>query len=184
MAVTFCVNITIDKGIDDKEINKGVNDKRVNEIINRSEENKKNKEIINVKELSNKFSGTDNPFFTLLQQIISAPIGDRKGEIDETGKLLEELFEKTYEDNEMVKEIMDAKARGLQKLPTALTKKGIRLSIRDLKIKNEQLYMKNRMYVLENKPLQLFLLQQHHDPPIHGHPGYKAMYQKIQKRYF
>ena len=40
------------------------------------------------------------------------------------------------------------------------------------------------MYVPENKPLQLFLLQQHHNPSIHGHPEYKAMYQKIQTNYF
>ena len=49
----------------------------------------------------------------------------------------------------------------------------------DLKIKNKQFYVKNRMYISENKPLQLFLLQQYHDSPIYGHPGYKAMYWKI-----
>ena len=41
------------------------------------------------------------------------------------------------------------------------------------------------MYIPENKALQLhLLLQQHHNPPIHGHPDYKAMYQKIQANYF
>ena len=54
----------------------------------------------------------------------------------------------------------------------------------DLKIKSKQFYVKNKMYVLENKSLQLVLLQQHHNPPIHSHPGYKAMYQKIQANYF
>ena len=34
---------------------------------------------------------------------------------------------------------MDVKTRGLRKLPTALTKKGIVLLIEDLKIKNQQL---------------------------------------------
>ena len=99
-------------------------------------------------------------------------------------KLLEDLFEKAYEDNKVVKEIIDTKARGLRKLPKALTKKGIVLSIGDLKIESERFYVKNRMYVPENKPLQLFLLQQHYDPSIHSHPGYKAMYQKIQANYF
>ena len=84
----------------------------------------------------------------------------------------------------MVKEIINVKARGLQKLPTVLNKKDIRLSIRDLKIKSKQLYVKNRMYVPENKSLQLFLLQQHHNSLIHGHLKYKAMYWKIQERYF
>ena len=97
--------------------------------------------------------------------------------------MLEKLFKKAYKNNEVVKEIIDTKTHSLWKLLTALTKKSIVLSMRDLKIKSKQLYVKNRIYVLEYKLLQQFLLQQHHDLPIHGHPGYKAMYQKIQKRY-
>ena len=53
-----------------------------------------------------------------------------------------------------------------------------------MKIKNEQLYVKNRMYVPENEVLQLHLLQQHHNSSIHGHPGYKAIYRMIQVNYF
>ena len=96
--------------------------------------NEENKEIINVKEFSDKFS--DYSFSTPLQQIIPVPIRDGEGEIDKIKeKWLEKLFEKTYKDNEVVKEIINAKARGLWKLPTALTKKNIVLSIKDLKIK-------------------------------------------------
>ena len=168
LTVTFCVNTAI---------NKNVNDKGVNEIVDGNEENK---EIIDIKEFSDKFS--DNSFSTLLQQIIPASIKDREDEIDKTKKKsLQELFKKGYE---VIKEIIDAKARGLWKLPTALTKKGIRLSMGDLKIKSKQLYIKNRIYVPENKPLQLFLLQQHHNPSIYGYLEYKTIYQKIQERYF
>ena len=140
----------------DETIDKAI-DKGVNETVDRNEKNKK---IINVEEFFDKFSGTDNLFSTPSQQIISVPIGDRKDEIDEIGKSLEELFEKGYEDDEMVKEIMDAKAHDLWKLLTALTKKSIILSIGDLKIgENGQLYVKNKMYVPENEILQLYLLQ-------------------------
>ena len=178
--VAFCVN-TADKT--DKTINKTINN-AVNEGVDESvKRNEENEEIIDVKKFSNKFS--NHPFSTPLQQIISAPIEDREGEINETKrKSLEKFFEKACKDNEVVKEIIDAKARGLRKLPTTLIKKDIRLSMSDLKIKSERLYIKNRMYVSENKPLQLFLLQQHHNPPIHGHSGYKAIYRKIQERYF
>ena len=163
LTVMFCINTVIDKSVDDKG---------VDEIVDR---NKENKEIIDIKEFSNEFS--DNLFSTPLQQIMIISIGDGEDEIDKTKeKLLKELFEKVYKDNNVVKEIMDAKAPGLWKLPTALTKKDIRLSIRDLKVKSKQLYVKNRMYVPENKFLQLFLLQQHYNPPIHGHSKYKAMY--------
>ena len=114
----------------------------------------------------------------------SASIGDEEDKIDETGKLLEELFKKAYKDNKVVKKIMDAKACGLWKLPIALIKKSIVLSMENLKIKNKQLYMKNRIYVSENEVLQLHLLQQHNNSPIHGHLGYKVLYQKIQTNYF
>ena len=143
LTVKFCVNTAIDKG--------------VNENVDR---NKKDKEIIDVKEFFDKFSETNNLFSTSLQQIISVPIRDREDEIDRTGKLLEELFDKAYKDNEVVKKIIDAKAYGFQKLLTALTKKGIVLSMGDIKIgENSCFYVKNRMYVSENKLLQLFLLQ-------------------------
>ena len=111
LAVVFCVNTAINEGANDKSANdKGVDDKGVDEIVDKNKENKK---IINVKEFSDKFSGTNNFFSTPSQQIISEPIGDKENEIDETGKLLEELFEKAYKNNEIVKKIINAKARDL-----------------------------------------------------------------------
>ena len=80
--------------------------------MDENEENNENKEIIDIKEFFNKFSRTDNPLSTPSQQIISIPIGDREGEIDDTEKSLEKLFKKAYKDNEVIKEIMDAKTRG------------------------------------------------------------------------
>ena len=143
MAVTFYVNTAIKESL--------------NETVDANEENK---EIINVEEFSDKFFDkfSNHLFSTFLQQIIPVPIGDGEDEIDKMGKLLEELFEKAYKDNEVVKEIIDAKAHSLRKLPTALTKKSIVLSMKDLKIKSKQLYMKNKIYVPENKALQLHLL--------------------------
>ena len=166
LAVTFCVNTTIKEG--------------VNETVNANEENE---EIIDVEKFSDEFS--DHFFSTLLQQIIPKPFGNGEGETDKTkGKSLEKLFEKAYKDDKVIKEIINAKACGFWKLPKALTKRGIVLSMGDLKIESEQLYMKNRMYISENEVLQLHLLQQHHNSPIHGHPKYKAIYQKIQTNYF
>ena len=40
------------------------------------------------------------------------------------------------------------------------------------------------MYVPNNKNLQLFLLQQHHDTPTQGHPGFKTMLKKLQENWF
>ena len=124
LAVIFCVNTAIGKSVDDES---------VNEIVDKNEENK---EIINVEEFSNKFS--NHSFLIPLQQIIYKPIKNGESETDKTEeKSLEELFKKIYKDNKVVKEIIDAKAHGLRKLSTALTKKSIVQSIRNLKIKNK-----------------------------------------------
>ena len=40
------------------------------------------------------------------------------------------------------------------------------------------------MYVPNDKNLQLFLLQQHHNPLTQGHPGFKAMHRKLQENWF
>ena len=149
--------------------------KAIDNVIDKTVNGNKNKEIINVKEFFKEFS--DTLFFTSLQQIIPKPIGDGEGETNETRKLLEKLFKKAYKDN-VIKEIMNAKAYSFRKLPKALIKKDIILSMRDL-IKSKQFYVKNKIYVPENEVLQLYLLQQYHNSPIHSHPGYKAMYQKI-----
>ena len=132
LTVTFCVNIAINKSVDDEG---------VDAIVDANEENK---EIIDVKEFFDEFS--DHFFSNLLQQIIPKPSGDGKGETDKTkGKLLEKLFKKAYKDNDVVKDLIDAKVRGFRKLSIVLTKKDIRLSMRDLKIKSKQLYVENRM---------------------------------------
>ena len=104
-----------------KIINKAIDNAVDKDVDKTVEGNEENKEIIDVKEFSDKFS--DHFFSTSLQQIISAPIGDGEDENDKTKKLLEDLFKKAYKDNKVVKKIIDAKACNLQKLPTALTKK-------------------------------------------------------------
>ena len=49
---------------------------------------------------------------------------------------------------------------------------------------SKRLYLRRRMYVPSNENLHLFLLQQHHDPPAHGHPGFKSMLRKLQENWF
>ena len=78
-----------------------------------------------------------------------------------------------------------AKQRGQQKLPVKLTKQGIKLSMGDLTISknigNKKLLVQRRMYVPENQKLQPFLLPQHHNPASQSHPGYKAIFQKLEE---
>ena len=93
------------------------------------------------------------------------------------------LLDKAYQSNEIVKTIIKAKQKDLQKLPADLTKQGIKLAMGDLTLqgsgRSTRLYVKGKMLVPNDENLKLFLLQQHHNPAIQGHPGYKAMLWKL-----
>ena len=99
-------------------------------------------------------------------------------------KTLEELIEEAYEKDETVQDIIAAKKKELRKLPLNLIKRGIKLAMGDLKLENDKLYVKGRLYVPDHESLQLHLLQKHHEPPLQGHPGYKSMYQIMRENYF
>ena len=98
-----------------------------------------------------------------------------------TKNSLDDLLEHAYRVDKVVNSIITAKQAGLQKLPADLVKKGIKLAMGDLTLgdsgyeSSTRLYVKSRMYAPDDENLRLFLLQQHHDPPTQGHPGYKAM---------
>ena len=100
---------------------------------------------------------------------------------------MEDLLDIAYQSNE-VKSIIAAKQAGLRKLPAKIAKQGIKLAMEDLTLEGSgrsmKLYVKSKMYVLDDKNLKLFLLQQHHDPPMQGYPGYKAMLQKLLENWY
>ena len=50
--------------------------------------------------------------------------------------------------------------------------------------RSTRLYVKGKMYVPDEEKLRLFFLQQHHDPPIQGHPGYKSMLRKMLENWY
>ena len=102
----------------------------------------------------------------------------------ESGQSLEELLKKAYEKDEIVKEIIKAKQDNLRKLPEKILKMGFRIAMGDLEIKNTQLWYKKRLWIPDCDDLKLYLLRNHHDPPIHGHPGYRGMYAKLLENYF
>ena len=83
--------------------------------------------------------------------------------IDETEssvtKTLEELIEEAYEKDETVQDIVAAKRKELRKLPLNLIKSGIKLAMGDLKLENDKLYVKGRLYVPDYEPLQLHFIK-------------------------
>ena len=79
--------------------------------------------------------------------------------------------------------IMTTKVDDLQKLPSKILKK-VKLSMEDFRIDRDKLYIKRRLYILENNELKVCVLRQHHNSPEQGYPGHKTMFRSIQNRYF
>ena len=145
-------------------------------------EGEKDEDIVDVRDYINKNLHQHlNPQHNLEQSFSSTKMA--KSRIKNS---LEDLLDKAYQDN-IVNSIIDAKRQGLRKLSANLTKRGIKFAIGDLTLRNSgrggsvRLYIKSRMYVPNDNSLKLFLLQQHHDLPAQGHPGYKTMLWKLLK---
>ena len=147
--------------------------------------------IVDVRDYINQNSHQHSEFEQILEQGSSSTkmAGSRiKSAGSRIENLLEKLLEKTYQNGKILNNIIAAKQAGLRKLPAEITKEGIKLAMGDLTLKSSgrstRLYVKGKMYVPNDKKLKLFLLQQHHDPPIQGHPGYKAMLWKLLENWY
>ena len=114
-----------------------------------------------------------------LEQILEQSSSSTKMAGSKIKNSLEDLLDKSYQKDEIVNSIIAAKQSGLWKLPADLAKQGIKLAMGDLTFagsgRSTRLYVRGKMYVPNEEKLQLFLLQQHHNPPTQGHPEYKAI---------
>lgn len=112
------------------------------------------------------------------------PIECRDENVEEALESTKELIDKAYMDDVTLKEIQNAKERGDRKLPNVLLKKGIKASMGDIEVQEGRIYHKKRLWIPDSEELQLHLLRKHHDPPMQGHPGYRAMYANMSENYY
>ena len=99
---------------------------------------------------------------------------------EETDRLIKEA----YQNDDLIREIFEAKRTKVRKLPHKLLKKGVKLAIEDLQIQNDRIYYKTRLLIPQSDELKLHLLRKHHDTPMQGHPGYRAMHAKLLENYY
>ena len=134
-----------------------------------------NKNIVDVRD----YIGLDLHQHSKLEQNLEQDSSSTKIAGSRIENSLEDLLDIAYQNDEVLNSIIAAKRAGLRKLPAKITKQGIKLAMRDLTLQSSErstrLYIKSKMYVPNDKKLKLFLLQQHHDSPLQGHPGHKAM---------
>ena len=78
-------------------------------------------------------------------------------------KSLENLLQNAYQQDKVMNSIIAAKKQGFQKLSAELTKQNIKLAMGDLVVERngatKRLYVKSKIYIPNDKNLQLFLLQ-------------------------
>ena len=163
-------------------INDGIN--AIDDVVNELAEEDIDENIVNVEDYVK-----DHKRLQLFSKNFNAPEqGFSNAKINSNIQhSLNELLQSTYQKNKVVNSLIAAKQHDQQKLPIKLTKRGIKLSMENLTIsenKPKRLYMKGKIYVPKSKKLQLFLLQQYHNPASQSYLGYKAMFQKLQENWF
>ena len=103
---------------------------------------------------------------------------------EENTETMEVLLERAYEADEVAQDIMESKRKELRKLPNHLIRKGFKCAMGDIRVIDNRLYINSKLYIPELPALRVRILKEHHDPPLQGHPGYKAMYKKMTGNYF
>ena len=178
-AVIFCANTTANDVVD--ELASEVDEVDEIDKVDVDSEVDENENIVDVKD----YTGLDLRQYTSEEQNSELSSFSTKMARSRIKNSLEDLLDKAYQSDGVLSSIIAAKQAGLRKLPSNLTKQGIKLAMRDLTLENTgreesvRLYVKRKMYVPSYERLKLFLLQQHHDPPTQGHPVYKAMLRKL-----
>ena len=95
---------------------------------------------------------------------------------------LQQALSQAYVNDEDLLNIMNHKTVGERRLPSSLVVKGYKISMSDMEVKNNQLYVYGKLYVPQNKELRDNLLKMHHEAA--GHAGTKGTYELLSRSYF
>ena len=185
LAVIFCANTTANNEGDNKtdDADSKVD---VDSEINVDNEVEKDEDIVDVRDYINQNLHQHSE----LEQNSEQNFSSTKMAGSRTKNSLEDLLDKTYQNDKVLDSIIAAKQAGFWKLPTEITKQGIKLPMGDPTLKNSgrrdsvRLYVKGKMYLPNDESLKLSLLQQHHKPPTQGHLGYKTMLRKLLENWY
>jgi hypothetical protein len=106
---------------------------------------------------------------------------------DESTKSEESLmtiFKNAFEEDDVLIKLRQAKLNENRKSSHQILKKRFKLFMRDLIIKDNLLYLKDRLVVLAFDSLRLRLLRRFHELLIEEHFEYKAMFHAMSSSYF
>jgi hypothetical protein len=97
---------------------------------------------------------------------------------------LENLITEAYANDELVQAMIKAVNKGLPQLPAPIRSQGVKLSMADLTVRDNQLWVNKRLYIPESNRLQQRIIETYHQPTTAGHPGWKGTYRKVILHYY
>jgi hypothetical protein len=97
---------------------------------------------------------------------------------------LEDLIRDAYANDELVQAIIKAVNEGLPWLPAAIRTQGVKLSMADLSVRDNRLWVNKRIYIPESQRLWHRIIETHHQLTTAGHPGRKGTYRRVILYYY
>lgn len=95
-----------------------------------------------------------------------------------------EMIEKVYQEDEIIKIIIKAKRDHDRKMSSKILKKRMKLILENIEIRENRVYYKSRLFILEFNDLKLHFLRKHHDFSLQSHSEYRNMHSKLLKNYY
>lgn len=117
------------------------------------------------------------PAFPMELPEVTGELGDTSGDLD-----LEEAFSKAYRNDGLLREAMRLKLDGERRLPQRFMNNGLKLSMADMEVRNERLYVFGKLYVPKDDNLRRTLVKIHHEAA--GHAGTAGSYALLFRHYF
>ena len=90
----------------------------------------------------------------------------------------------TYFENVTFQKIMQNKRDERKKIFSNITKNEVRLKLKNCQIKNELLYVKNKIYVFNDEMLHVSILSQIHDNSSKKHVDKTTTYDRLNRHYY
>ena len=119
---------------------------------------------------------------------LTAPPDDAAEELEEDQRNkprdLELLISNAYNNDQRMRDMIEAKQRGDRRLPMHIISSGIKLSMGDIDVRDDKIWLGERLFIPEDHELRRIILEMHHMIETAGHPSSKSMYRRLLRGYF
>src|ERR1700722_10448938 len=109
----------------------------------------------------------------------TTPLDNTAEELEEVqrnkARDLELLISNAYKNDQRMNDIMEAKQRGDRRLPMHVIASGIKLSMGDIEVRGDKVWLGEQLFIPEDHELRRMIFEMHHMVETAGHPGPKRI---------